>query len=227
MNRPPLLSVIQAAEALGLSEQRVRALAASGAIDATKIGGRWLVNLDGVERLRSKPSEPGRPYSPDSAWGYLWLLSGKDPEWLSPWSRSRLLHRFRSKHPSPSALRGRAKLHRLYVHPGVASGLASDPRLVLSGASAASARRIDVINRDEVEAYVPRSDLDDLVTEYKLSLGPRHNVILRAVDGRWPFVDGERIAPEAVIALDLLESDDDRSRRAGRRLLDELIARTP
>jgi hypothetical protein len=47
------------------------------------------------------------------------------------------------------------------------------------------------------------------------------NLIVRAVDDLWPF-NSERVAPEAVVAVDLIDSADQRSRRAGSELLKQI-----
>jgi hypothetical protein len=56
-----------------------------------------------------------------------------------------------------------------------------------------------------------------VVQRYALEEDPeRPNLLLRVVDDDvWPFEAGTNIAPRPVVAVDLLESDDDRSRRAG------------
>ena len=51
----------------------------------------------------------------------------------------------------------------------------------------------------------------------------RANVVFRVVeDQSWPFPEGAVVAPPAVVAVDLLESEDGRSRRAGAELLQRL-----
>ena len=51
----------------------------------------------------------------------------------------------------------------------------------------------------------------------------RANVVFRVVkDQSWPFPEGAAVAPPAVVAVDLLESEDERSRRAGAELLQRL-----
>ena len=51
----------------------------------------------------------------------------------------------------------------------------------------------------------------------------RANVVLRVVeDHLWPFPEGAAVAPPAVAAVDLLECDDERSKRAGAELLQRL-----
>ena len=94
---------------------------------------------------------------------------------------------------------------------------------MLSGVSAARKEGDDLISPGEIEAYVRSEDVESLVDEHKLSESSRPNVLLHVVHGRWPFAPNDRFASKAVVAVDLLESGDGRARRAGARLLDQLM----
>ena len=74
-----------------------------------------------------------------------------------------------------------------------------------------------------VELYLSRADLDEVVAGFGLAGAGRSipNVVLHVVDS-WPFDADERVAPP-VVALDLLEHRDERSRRAGGELLASAI----
>ena len=71
-----------------------------------------------------------------------------------------------------------------------------------------------------LEAYVKASMVDALIERYALDeRAERPNVILRVVaDAFWPFAADAKCAPPLVVAVDLLESEDARSRRAGAEL---------
>jgi hypothetical protein len=58
-----------------------------------------------------------------------------------------------------------------------------------------------------------------LQKKYALQPNPKPNVILRVVEGVWPFEEGTTVAPAMVVGVDLIESDDPRLRRAGQWLL--------
>ena len=79
----------------------------------------------------------------------------------------------------------------------------------------------DLVVADRVEGYARSSDLIALIAEYGLEpVAPgQGNLVLRSVSEVWLFVDGERVAPALVVALDLMESADARTIRAGRGLL--------
>ncbi|WP_420451171.1 hypothetical protein [Ilumatobacter sp.] len=49
----------------------------------------------------------------------------------------------------------------------------------------------------------------------------RPNLIVRIVDGDvWPFAEHVNVAPWPVVAVDLLDADDERSRRASLELIE-------
>lgn len=75
---------------------------------------------------------------------------------------------------------------------------------------------------ESVEGYVRASDINHLVDQLALDhQAERPNVLLRVVDGDvWPFESDQRYAGRSVVVVDLLDSEDPRSRRAGAELLD-------
>ncbi len=97
----------------------------------------------------------------------------------------------------------------------------SHPSLVASGVSAVSDHHVDLVVSDQSEAYVPESRVAELADRFALDAdSDRPNVRLRVVnDDDWPFEAGQRVAPAPVVAVDLLESEDERSQRAARELL--------
>jgi Helix-turn-helix domain len=223
----PLISVPDAADALGLSPARVRLLAANGGLPAQKIGGRWLVERGGVEKRRSRGSAGGRPFAPRNAWAVLGLASG-DEVAVDPVVRSRLRRALALEGLGSLALRleHRAEVRRYSGHPGEISHVLADKRLVASGVSAAQEVGLDVMSGREADGYVSGSDLNGFVEEHALfpvAAGDA-NVVLRVVpDDVWvEFLKGRPHAPEAAIALDLAEDFDPRSRAAGEKLIHRL-----
>jgi hypothetical protein len=98
--------------------------------------------------------------------------------------------------------------------------LAQAPKIVRGGVSAAVEHKVDLLAQDGFDGYIRASDLDSLVSRFALEGdAERPNVVLRVVDDAvWPFREGQRAADRAVVAVDLLESDDARSRRSGAEL---------
>jgi excisionase family DNA binding protein len=209
------VSVAEAAQALGVSPRRVRALAEAGEIPARRVGRAWIIDLD----PRLPPRLPGRRLSARAAWAVL----GLGHEGLSRSERQRARERQRRLADlPPAALARRAEAHHLVAHPAALRRLADDPQVVLGGVSAAAHHGADVIALDRVEGYVRAADLDDVQRTYALrppADGEGADVVLRVPAPAWPFSEGERYAPRLVVAADLREAGDDRSVRAALGLL--------
>ncbi len=219
--RREYVSVAEAARALGLSDRRIRALIGAGALAAQHVGGRWLVSRADVERRALHRGRPGRPLGQRNAWALVARLSGAEWPELSPWARSRLKQRLakRSLLSLAEELRDRAEPHLFRGDERVLERLRHDSDIILSGAGAAAEYGLDIRAPGLVEAYVDRDRLHDLVYRYALrpAAATDANVVLRVVDESVPRAR-KGVAPVAAVALDLLESSDDRSRRAGREL---------
>lgn len=52
--RPAVLTTAEAAEALGVTDARIRQLCAAGSLACQKIGRDWLIPADEVERYKEK-----------------------------------------------------------------------------------------------------------------------------------------------------------------------------
>lgn len=217
------LSVAEAADRLGVSRERVRALARSGRLAARRIGRTWIVDESALHPPARIAVGSGRPLSARSAWAVLRVLNGEEPPGISRTERQRAHDRAgRIGQAPPGWLAARALVHPLVVHRGLVDKLAADDRLLASGASAALASGADLIALGQVEAYVRLNDLAGLINDY--ILGPpvenvAANVVLRVPMPTWPFVDDATIAPPPVVAVDLIDAGDFRSVRAGRALL--------
>jgi hypothetical protein len=224
----PLISVPDAADALGLSPARVRLLAANGGLPAQKIGGRWLVERGGVEKRRLRGSAGGRPFAPHNAWAVLNLASGEEVDQIDSVTRSRLrrLLSFEGLSSLAPRLERRAQVHRFSGHPGEIRYVLSDKRLIASGVSAAREIGLDLLSGNEADGYVSDSDLNGFVEEHALLpvAAVDANVVLRlAPDNVWAeFLNGRPHASDAAIALDLAEDVDSRSQAAGKDLLRRL-----
>jgi excisionase family DNA binding protein len=215
------LSVPDAARALGINEARVKALIHAGAMEAIKIGGRWLVSGEAIARRRASPSPSGRPFNTASAWAVVFLASGWSVTWLDASSRSRLRRWLRTAAfpRDQERLRRRAFAVKGRIHPGDLAAFTEERGLVLTGVSAASELGSELSPRHEIEAYVSSTRLPALRRKYAMTESDSANVVLRVVDGHWPFPRDVRMAPKLVVALDLVESTDPRVRDAGLHLL--------
>jgi excisionase family DNA binding protein len=223
------IGVREAANRIGVSERRVRAMIAAGRLAAEKIQGRWLVEPQSLDRLADVPRLDGPPWSPDLAWAYLLYRDG-DPQALDGLSRvSR--HRVRQRAGASLALGElaalavhRADSQRCRAHPSVIDELLSTG--VASGLSAAGALGVGLGIRpgEHADVYLPRPIAQQLIEELALvpAQGAAVNAIVRAVpESAWRL--GHRdVAPVLAVALDLAEHGDPRSREAAASLADRV-----
>ncbi|MHB1090531.1 MAG: helix-turn-helix domain-containing protein [Ilumatobacteraceae bacterium] len=212
-----MISVSQAAPLLGISERRVRQLLARGEMKGQRVGWSWIIDRKVIERARRRP-EVGRRWSPEAAWALLQIAAGEHPK-VSVVEASRAKHRL-AEHDLDvlvMKLASRGEIRRFYGHKSVLEPLAREDMVVRSGVSAAGEHNADIIALDFVEAYVPKGRLEKLVKKYALESSPeRPNILIRVVDDKvWPFPKNAKVAPRVVVAVDLLDADDERSRRAG------------
>ncbi|MFT6290729.1 MAG: excisionase family DNA binding protein [Ilumatobacter sp.] len=217
----PLLSVADAAVELGVSARRVRQLLASGEMDGQQLGRSWVIDGAAINRLR--PKRVGRPWSAASAWAVLELAAGRDPE-LAPVERSRARKRLADNGLDGlvDQLRSRSARGEMYAHPSALDRVCDERGVVRSGVSALNAYDVDLIASDEAEVYVCSSKVAGLIDRYALDPhADRPNLIIRVVDDDvWPFDAGANVAPWSVVAVDLLDANDERSRRAGLELIE-------
>lgn len=222
------VSVADAAKLLELNPSRVRALAASGDLEATLVGGSWVLPKRAVLGRKKAAFRSGRPYSPSNAWAALFLASGLDPDWISPQTKSRLRKTLRLEglEAISGLLRKRGDLVRMRSHPGELRHIATDARVLLTGPSAAAKHGLDLLSGSEIEAYVNSQDFDELVDGHALKpaseLAGDSNVAFKVVPASaWHMTES---TPVAAVALDLFEAPDTRSQKAGRHLLKNLAA---
>lgn len=164
--------------------------------------------------------------SPANAWALLHLASGKDAEWISAQSRSRIRRSLRLEGLASlrHRLKRRAQVVDLRSHPGEVSYVLSDRQLVPSGVSAAGVLELDLVSGAEVDGYISESNLASFSRSHALrpvEAGERGNVRLRVVPEAAWHLKGP-VAPAAAVAVDLSEDPDPRSNRAGEELLRDL-----
>ena len=220
------IAVPEAANILGLSANRVRALVARGQLPALKIGGHWLVERAAVEARKRQGVPDGRPFAPQNAWALLLLASEESVEEIDPSVRSRLRRALRLEglEKLGPRLYRRAEMRFLDAHPGEIAYLLQDPELVRSGVSAAAEHGLELVSGQEADGYLRAGTLERFASSHALSsAGTAGNVRLRLVpDESWRFLAGRLIAPLAAVALDLSEDPEPRSARVGRAALRDL-----
>lgn len=223
----PLMGVSEAAEELAVSPRRVRQMLAEGPLRGQQVGRAWVIDRESVREAKRRHLGAGRPWNAKSAWALLALANDDEPQG-SAVERLRARQRLDEGLESVVAkLQARAKEHRSYAHPSVLDRLMALPGLVRSGASAVADYRVDLVPGEVVEGYLPASMFDDVVERFALEAdSDRPNVYIRVVDDAvWPFDADQKVAPLPVVAIDLVESSDERSRRSGKSLLERLASR--
>lgn len=83
----------------------------------------------------------------------------------------------------------------------------------------ASEHQLDIVEPNEFEAYVSNEDFEEVVRDRYLQPSPNPNVCLHVADSNLLRKCADYSMGPVVSALDLLEADDEKSRRAGRQLI--------
>lgn len=212
----------EAARRLGVNDSRVRQLVQAGDLPARKVANRWLIDAGALERRGLRRAVSGRQLEPKNAWGLLFLASDEPAPWLASDVRSRLRRRVRegALRRDSGRLDRRARVHYFIGGARARAQLRRDPQFVRSGVSATADHGASLRAPHVLEGYLPDDKLKAFA--YRSALRPADereaDLILRGVSGFWPF-SKHRLAPKAVVAVDLLASLDERTRRAGEELL--------
>ena len=219
-----MLTVGQAAERLGVGQEQVRRLIRAGKLAARKVGRTLVLDDDAVDGRARLPITAGRALAPRTAWAALWQLSGEDVDWLSAADRSRLVARLRGYDAERlvAAARERAERYELRVLPAYRQRVLAADGVVPSGLTAAAAVGANIVAAEATdEVYCAAGKLTALRRELGLSDRGQPNLVVRVT--RYDRLDltGRAHMPAAVVAVDLAESAEVRTRRAG---LDMLAA---
>lgn len=201
----------QAADALGVTDRRVRQLIANGQVRARRVGSQWLV--DGA----SLPSAPrrGRPLSSANA---RRLLVSPDPP-RSHASRWRARRERLVDDPDRTSLLASwaaARAERLLLTTREPAGVLDDPAVVRSGISDP---RSGISAADLAEGYVRLVDLEQVQRRHLLrQASGRANVILHVVDELPPSP-----VPLLLLCADLAEHNDSRAQARANDLIVEAL----
>lgn len=219
------MSTSEAARRLGVSRREVQRLARSGDLAARRtIGDAYLIDPLAANARARADVERGRPWSPEVAWGALWLLSGIEVPWLDYHQRRRLDQRLASITVDRllAATRRRATVARYRGGPTALEGMRSS--LVLTGVSASEGLRTELAPDDSrVDGYCDEVQSRALVSRWELTPDPEGAIVVRATTLQ-DVLERERVMPPGVVAADLAGSYDVRERAAGRRALEEMLS---
>src|SRR5437763_1917105 len=222
------LTVRESAERLGVSPRRVRAIARSKRLGEETSRRLRLLDPAEVERLARTERPAHRTLEPANAWALLALASG-DPslasslDAVSPSARSRLRARLRegSLPDLVPLLRKRADMRLLRADDADLEAIMAEPGVVPTGVSVADVYRFDIAAPSTAELYATAQLATALARKYALEPSSRANVVLHVVSTAWPFAPDTARAPALVAAVDLADSPDQRTARAGRDYLTE------
>lgn len=242
------LSVVEAAEMLGVHPQRIHQRIRDGSLPAQKVGRQWAIGMDDLRHASQLSRGPGRALSARSAWNLLAAADGDEVvASLSPSARSRARGRLRELLSKPldaaeldnadvlnsvaaalsHALRNRAHRVAYFVSPRDLPDMRNDQRIHLSGISLPQS---NLSSGDVIEGYVAADDVPGLFEDYLLSPSSRGraNVIFHVVPSD---IDNAAVAALHVIvrsplalAADLAEHGGIRERNEAVRSLSDLRA---
>jgi excisionase family DNA binding protein len=206
-----LMTIREAAERLGVTPQRVRALAQNGDLDAVRAEGAWLIEADALTK-RVLLSDLGatassvRPWSQPIAWAAIRALDD-DEALLSDLDRKaryRLRRRLADARPAQllSAVRNRARVVRASVHPSRAARLRE--LVVPSGITGAGIHGFGLTGDDAMDGYVAEQALSDARDALRIRDSNSGAHLLRVVDDAH-LLTGLEVAPRLAVAADLLD----------------------
>lgn len=229
------LTTREAAERLGVNQSRVRALVASGGLSARRVGDRWLVDADSVDRQAALTSvrASGRSMSQRIAWAAADLADGGGAAWLAANERSRLRKRLSYAATSTEVvqrwLRHRAdSVSRYRVGERDLDALLATDGVVRTGVSAAEAYRLGLGAAGSGDAYVTTGVEQRLVKEYFLIPSRTGNLTLRGVAEDWHSrtarqIGGHSVSARLIVGVDLAGDTDVRTRSTGRTLIGTVL----
>jgi len=202
------------------------------------------IDRSSVERWAVAGGSRGGPLTPRNAWAVIGLASGDAAlahHCLGLLERREDLSRARARLASQGLfdlaprLRRRASLTVLHLPPALVGALEGDEHLVRTGSSAARPYGWHALRRGQpwaLDAYLRPDALQVLVDEVAVVADTAGKadalpVLLRTVEGDWPFPSHYQLAPQPLAALDLLEYSDPAARSLGREVLRSLAEAAP
>lgn len=225
-----LMTTEDAAIRLGVSTRRVRALIDQGDLNAELVGRMYLVTPESLSRLAAHRAD-GRSLSTRMAWAALLTdlgATGLDEVatylGLSRTDRQRVLAlRDRVVDDWSWLARRRASRKRFSVRDTYLDRLVSDSRTVRSGLSALDVYHIALTSQSgEAELYVSECDSEGLLSDYLARSDEGGRVIIHIVDEKalaHVAMTDRSTMSASTVGVDLAESEDSRTRRAGYELL--------
>ena len=218
MERFGLLTSAETSRQLGVSMRQVQRLAASGALShSDTVGGTHLIDARSVQLRKVRGAARGRPWEAETIAAAIELLTCGDTTRLTPVARGRLYRRLSgmSAEQFVRATRKRAEVRRFRASKSFVGHL--QEAINLTGVAAvgrdpALGRVFGLAGGDRlvVDGYVNEKTARRLIRECRMVADPSGSVTLRVTN-----IDLLLDAHEVVVALDLADSLEVRSRSAG------------
>lgn len=197
-------TVAEAAEKLGVSPRRVRAMITDGRLPGDRSLGRWVIPTAAVDTFDTRPA--GRPLAQKAAWQLLGYLAGTaktTPEAL----QHRVLALAGDENPETTIAAWtsrRGQVLRL-KQPHSAENFESDPRIVFGGPPSLRSK-----HPGPTHGYVAAADLQSVTSDHALSPAPLSPEIELRVVTNPDLIPRDpsrpQIANAVVAAIDLLDS---------------------
>jgi len=220
------LSAAEAADALGVTPQRVRQLIHDGLLPGRRTSAGWIVPASslGAVRLAGR----GRRVTPQTAWSIITLLAVSGP----PAPADARLVRLLKALPDPAddtrpwarLLGARGESARMWAHPGVLSHITADRRVSAGGATALPPDYGLTAAGGRAFLYVSDQNAANVTRQYHMQPDHAGQVTLITVPAAVVPPAG-RPVPAPAGAADLLNDDDPRDRIAAVTYLSACLAR--
>ena len=229
-----MLSTADAAGMLGVSQRRVRSLVAQGDLAGIRVGGSLLVDPMSLARRKAVSTGTSRALSPRMTWACLLSdLGTRDVGAVAATFglSAAEVGRLQRSHERPVAdwgwvARRRAVPSSFTVRTGYLQELMRAPQVARSGISALDEfPEVDLSSSTaSAELYTTSAAIELLRHEFGMRPAADGNVIVRVVaEEMWTRLSRHLVQAgvmgAATVAVDLLESVDVRTRRAGADLL--------
>lgn len=168
--------------------------------------------------------------TPRIAWAAAAAVDGRRAAWLDDAEHARLVRRI-TAHVGDDWRRfsrwlssRQDEVTHYWGAPGDVGALIAETGVLVTGVAAARAHQADLGTGGHGEVYTSPDRASRLVDDFFLVRSETGNITIRTSAEDWPLLAGQvhldhLVAPRLVVAVDLLEADDSRSRAAGRKLL--------
>ncbi|MFQ4149763.1 helix-turn-helix domain-containing protein [Arthrobacter sp. LAPM80] len=218
----------EAAQELAATRAMVHKLLKNGSLlVAGRAGRSILIDSASVQRYKNRRTLKGRSWNAATAWAALNIIEGGTPGWIDATARYRIKQRLKIMDPAElaAAVGTKDEVKRYRIAPAgipraadyfLPTGTTALNDSVVAERFGLAAGRTDIL-----EGYVDSVRAPMIVNGLSLVEDPAGNIIVHIVDDGYAF-EGPG-TPDAVIAVDLMESLNSRERAAGKNMLEKIF----